>query len=50
MNSTTARAICHGEIRGPLETDYNVPHWPRIFVIDAKGLIRRVMRKESWVR
>ena len=28
------------EIRGPIETDYDVPHWPRVFLIDAKGVIR----------
>jgi hypothetical protein len=30
------------EIRGPIETDYNVPHWPRIFVIDKTGTIRGI--------
>jgi hypothetical protein len=30
------------EIRGPIETDYDVPHWPRIFLIDAKGVIRSI--------
>jgi thiol-disulfide isomerase/thioredoxin len=30
------------EIRGPIETDYNVPHWPRIFLIDATGVIRYI--------
>jgi len=30
------------EIRGFIETDYNVPHWPRIFVIDKAGLIRGI--------
>jgi thiol-disulfide isomerase/thioredoxin len=30
------------EIRGPIETDYDVPHWPRIFLIDAKGIIRYI--------
>jgi len=30
------------EIRGPIETHYNVPHWPRIFVIDKTGLIRGI--------
>jgi thiol-disulfide isomerase/thioredoxin len=26
------------QIRGPIETDYNVPHWPTTFVIDAQGI------------
>jgi thiol-disulfide isomerase/thioredoxin len=30
------------DIRGPIETDYDVPHWPRIFLIDAKGVIRNI--------
>jgi thiol-disulfide isomerase/thioredoxin len=30
------------DIRGPIETDYDVPHWPRIFLIDAKGVIRQI--------
>ncbi|HEV3339603.1 MAG TPA: carboxypeptidase regulatory-like domain-containing protein [Pirellulales bacterium] len=30
------------EIRGPIETDYDVPHWPRVFVIDAEGIIRAI--------
>jgi len=30
------------EIRGPIETDYDVPHWPRIYLIDAKGVIRSI--------
>jgi thiol-disulfide isomerase/thioredoxin len=30
------------EIRGPIETDYDVRHWPRIFLIDAKGVIRSI--------
>jgi thiol-disulfide isomerase/thioredoxin len=30
------------DIRGPIETDYDVPHWPRIFLIDAKGVIRHI--------
>jgi hypothetical protein len=30
------------EIRGPIETDYDVPHWPRIFLIDAQGVIRSI--------
>jgi thiol-disulfide isomerase/thioredoxin len=25
------------QIRGPIETEYNVPHWPSVYVIDAKG-------------
>jgi thiol-disulfide isomerase/thioredoxin len=25
------------QIRGPIETDYNVPHWPSVYVIDDKG-------------
>jgi thiol-disulfide isomerase/thioredoxin len=28
------------ELRGPIETEYDVPHWPRIYLIDAKGMIR----------
>jgi len=28
------------EIRGPIETDYDVQHWPTTYVIDAKGVIR----------
>jgi len=28
------------EIRGPIETDYNVDHWPTIYVIDSQGIIR----------
>ncbi len=30
------------ETRGPIETDYDVPHWPRIYLIDAKGVIRAI--------
>ncbi|HEV7223119.1 MAG TPA: carboxypeptidase regulatory-like domain-containing protein [Pirellulales bacterium] len=30
------------EVRGPIETDYDVPHWPRVFVIDAEGMIRAI--------
>jgi thiol-disulfide isomerase/thioredoxin len=30
------------ETRGPIETDYDVPHWPRVFLIDAKGVIRHI--------
>ena len=30
------------EIRGPIETDYDVPHWPRVYLIDAKGVIRSI--------
>jgi thiol-disulfide isomerase/thioredoxin len=30
------------ETRGPIETDYDVPHWPRVFVIDAEGIIRAI--------
>jgi thiol-disulfide isomerase/thioredoxin len=30
------------EIRGPIETDYDVPHWPRVYLIDAKGVIRYI--------
>jgi len=25
------------QIRGPIETEYNVPHWPSVYVIDAEG-------------
>lgn len=28
------------ETRGPIETDYDVQHWPTVYVIDAKGVIR----------
>jgi thiol-disulfide isomerase/thioredoxin len=30
------------QLRGPIETDYDVPHWPRIFLIDATGVIRYI--------
>jgi thiol-disulfide isomerase/thioredoxin len=30
------------ETGGPIETDYDVPHWPRVFVIDAEGIIRAI--------
>jgi thiol-disulfide isomerase/thioredoxin len=30
------------EIRGPIQTHYNVPHWPRTFLIDNTGLIRAI--------
>jgi len=30
------------EIRGPIETDYNVPHWPRVYLIDPQGVIRYI--------
>jgi thiol-disulfide isomerase/thioredoxin len=26
------------QIRGPIETDYNVPHWPSVYVIDERGI------------
>jgi peroxiredoxin len=30
------------EILGPIEIAYDVPHWPRTFLIDAKGVIRYI--------
>ena len=30
------------EIRGPIETDYDVPHWPRVYLIDRHGVIRYI--------
>lgn len=30
------------ETGGPIETDYDVPQWPRVFVIDAEGVIRAI--------
>ena len=30
------------EPRGPIAVSYDVPHWPRIYVIDAKGVIRHI--------
>ncbi|HVX14213.1 MAG TPA: carboxypeptidase regulatory-like domain-containing protein [Pirellulales bacterium] len=30
------------ETNGPIETDYDVPHWPRVFVIDTEGIIRAI--------
>ena len=37
------------ETRGPIETDYDVPHWPRVFVIDAEGVIGQSIRKRrNW--
>ena len=30
------------EIRGPIETDYDVPHWPRVYLIDRQGVIRYI--------
>lgn len=42
-NHMTWRSWWDGdEIRGPIETDYDVPHWPRVFVIDADGIIRAI--------
>jgi thiol-disulfide isomerase/thioredoxin len=31
-----------GTTDGPIQATYNVPHYPRIFVIDAKGVIRNI--------
>lgn len=30
------------ESYGPIQTEYDVPHWPRIFLIDAQGIIRGI--------
>jgi thiol-disulfide isomerase/thioredoxin len=39
-NEMTWRCWWDGEeTRGPIETDYDVPHWPRVFVVDADGII-----------
>jgi Peroxiredoxin len=27
---------------GPIQTDYDIQHWPTVFVIDAKGIIRTI--------
>jgi hypothetical protein len=27
-------------LHGPIQTSYNVSHWPTIFVLDYKGVIR----------
>jgi thioredoxin family protein len=29
-----------GDTHGPIQTSYNVSHWPTIFVLDYKGVIR----------
>ncbi len=31
-----------GDRRGPIQTAYDVPHWPMVYVIDPKGVIRAV--------
>jgi len=31
-----------GTTQGPIQTAYNVSHWPTIFVLDHKGVIRNV--------
>ena len=27
---------------GPIQTDYDIQHWPSVFVIDAEGVIRAI--------
>jgi hypothetical protein len=27
---------------GPIQTDYDIQHWPSVFVIDAEGIIRAI--------
>jgi hypothetical protein len=29
-----------GDTRGPIQTAYNVTHWPTVYVLDAAGTIR----------
>ena len=29
-----------GDTHGPIQTAYNVSHWPTLYVLDAKGVIR----------
>jgi hypothetical protein len=36
----TWRSWWEGSIDGPIQTEWEVPHWPWIFLIDHKGLVR----------
>jgi hypothetical protein len=31
-----------GTTRGPIQTAYNVSHWPTVYVLDHKGVIRYI--------
>jgi hypothetical protein len=31
-----------GDTHGPIQTAYNVSHWPTIYVLDHKGVIRYI--------
>ncbi len=31
-----------GEIRGPIQTAYDVTHWPTVYVLDPRGVIRYI--------
>jgi thiol-disulfide isomerase/thioredoxin len=31
-----------GGVRGAIQTAYDVPHWPMVYVLDAKGVIRYI--------
>jgi hypothetical protein len=31
-----------GDTHGPIQTAYNVSHWPTLYVLDAKGVIRYI--------
>jgi hypothetical protein len=35
------------QIRGPIETDYNVPHWPTTYVVDAPGIFRAIDLRDA---
>lgn len=36
-----------GTTDGPIQATYDVPHWPRIFVLDAQGVIRNIDVREK---
>src|ERR1700756_4160180 len=36
-----------GSTRGPISTSYDVPHWPRLFLIDHRGVIRHIDLREE---
>lgn len=43
MQQMTWRCWWDGEeTRGLIETDYDVPHKPRVFVIDSEGMTRAI--------
>src|SRR6266851_5023723 len=36
-----------GNTDGPIQTSYNISHWPTLYLIDAKGVIRHIDLREE---